>query len=265
MLFIIQAYLEDFLKKRNIIDSDGYAVHVANIYFHHRSDMDETAFLRKVRGIKTVIFVNNGIKNRAEFEKSLIDRLDRQFKKKLINHNPTFPGGTEPERKRLQHLPRRTVGTLLKEFKHAVEARAIDMFWISRTKGKLRSSPEKIAQGLLAVFTKGVLKGQGIILREINSGIGFVDIGIIFSTILHLVEVKVLTGKFEGPEQLEQYMRTERRNQGSLVVIDTLNPENKIDLPELIPTLSGIIKVYRVDINPCPPSKLIYRPVKKRS
>jgi hypothetical protein len=156
----------------------------------------------------------------------------------------------------LQVAPRRTVSNLLREFKHAVEARAIDVFWQSRKKGNLRPKPEEIAQALFAVFTKGVLGDRGIVLREMNSGIGFVDIGVIFSSTLHLIEVKVLTGKFEGPEQLEQYMKTERRNEGSLLLVDTLESGNKLYLPELIHTSSGIIKVYQIDINPVPPSSL---------
>jgi hypothetical protein len=256
MLFTIQAYLEDYLNKRNLIDPDGYAVRLANLYFYQRSRMETPQFLRKVGRIRTVIFANNGIQDRAEFEKMLIDRLDKQFKKKLEIDNPTFPGGTESERKRLQRLPRRTIGNLLGEFKHAIEARAIDVFWQSRKKGKLRPNPEKIAQALFAVFTKGVLGNRGILLREISSGIGFVDIGVMFTSTLHLVEVKVLTGKFEGPEQLDQYMKAERRNEGSLLIIDALEPGNKLDLPESIHSPSGIIKVYLVDINPNPPSSL---------
>jgi ubiquitin C-terminal hydrolase len=81
MLFTIQAYLEDYLNRRNLADSDGYAVRLANLYFYQRSGLDTSQFLRKVRQIRTVLFVNNGIQDRADFEKALIDRLDKQFKK----------------------------------------------------------------------------------------------------------------------------------------------------------------------------------------
>lgn len=258
MLFTIQAYLEDYLKKRSLADSDGYAVHLSNLYFYQRSSMGTSQFLRKVGRINTVLFVNNGIRNRAQFETSLIiERLDPRFKKKLGPHNPLFPGGTEAERSRLERLPKMTIGVLLAEFKHAVEARAIDAFWLSRKKGTLRSKPEKIAQTQFALFTRGVLLNRpGIVLREISSGVGFVDIGVILSSTLHLVEMKVLTGQFTGAEQLEQYMRTERRNEGSLLIVDTLEPGKKLDLPTRIDTPSGGIKVYRVDVNPIPPSNL---------
>ena len=193
MLFTIQAYLENYLSKRSIVDSDGYAVRLANLYFYQRSSMHTPQFLRKVRLIRTVLFVNNGIKNRAEFERSLVRRLDSRFKKKLEACNTSFPGGTEVERKRLHRLPRITIGALLQEFKDAIEARAIDAYWLSRKKGKLRLKPEKIAQTQLALFTRGVLlHRRGIVLREMSSGIGFVDIGVIFSSTLHLVEIKVL-------------------------------------------------------------------------
>ena len=51
---------------------------------------------------------------------------------------------------------RRSIAALLNEFRHAVEARAIDSFWISRKKRRLRARPETIAQALLAVFAKAV-------------------------------------------------------------------------------------------------------------
>ena len=47
MLFTIQGYLQDYLSKRNLADSDGYAVQLANLYFHHRSSMDDVQFLRR--------------------------------------------------------------------------------------------------------------------------------------------------------------------------------------------------------------------------
>ncbi len=258
MLFTIQTYLEDYLSSRNLIDPDGYAVRLANLYFYQRSSVAAPQFLRKVRRINTALFVSNGIRSRAEFESSLVCRLDSRFKKKL-QHNPKFPGGTEAERRRLQQVPRLTIEALLGEFKHAVEARAIDMFWLSRRKGNLRPKAEKIAQGQFALFTKGVLVYRpGIVVRELSSGIGFVDIGVILSSpTLHLVEMKVLRAKeFKGAEQLEQYMKTERRNEGSLLIVDALAPDDKLDLPERIPTPSGVIRVYRVDINPLPPSSL---------
>jgi len=51
-------------------------------------------------------------------------------------------------------------------------------------------------------------------------------------------------------------METERRNKGSLLVFDTLKPGSKLRLPKSIKTEAGIIKVYRVDINPIRPSDL---------
>lgn len=256
MLFAIQAYLEDYLNKRNLVDSDGYAVHLANLYFHQRSQSDIDSFLRRAMRIKTVMFANYKIRDRSEFERSLVRRLDQRFKKKLSSHNPAFPGGTEQERIQLQKLPRRTIGGLLTEFKYAVEARAVDSFWKSRKKEQLKPRYEEIAGALFAVFAYGVLGGKGLILKEIKSGIGFVDISVVFTSVLHLVELKVLTGTFTGPEQLEQYMKTERRREGSLLVMDAVKPNDKQALPKTIPTPSGIIKVYPVDINPVVPSSL---------
>lgn len=257
MLFTIQTYLEEYLGKRNMVDSDGYAVRLANLYFYHRSNTDEALFFSRVGHIRTVLFLNNGIKDRKEFEQFLIRRLDNKYKKKLGSNNPDFPGGTEPEKIKLQHLPKITIDILLNEFRHAIEARAIDTFWISRVKGTLQRRPEKIAQGLFVLFTSGTLINRsGIVLREFQSGIGFVDVGIIFSSTLHLVELKVIKDDFTGLGQLEQYMKTEKRQEGSLLIFDSQKPDKKEDLPARINTSAGVVKIYRADINPRPPSSL---------
>lgn len=257
MLFTIQTYLEEYLNKRNMVDSDGYTVRLANLYFYQRSNTEDVLFYRKVGHIKTVLFLNNGIKDRKEFEQSLIHRLDMKFKKKLGSNSPNFPGGTELEKEKLHHLTKITIGMLLNEFKHATEARAIDTFWISRIKGNLRRRPEEIAKALFALFTKGTLINRpGIILSEFQSGIGFVDVGIIFSSTLHLVEIKVITKDFTGLSQLEKYMETENRHEGSLLIFDSIQPDKKKDIPGHINVSAGVVKIYRVDINPRPPSSL---------
>ncbi len=81
MLFTIQTYLEEYLSNRNMADSDGYAVRLANLYFYYRSNTEDALFLNKVRHIRTIFFLNNGIKERKDFEQSLIRRLDNRFKK----------------------------------------------------------------------------------------------------------------------------------------------------------------------------------------
>jgi hypothetical protein len=257
MLFTIQTYLEEYLIKRNLVDTDGYAVRLANLYYYNRLDTNDELFLQKISRINTVLFLNNGINNRKEFEYLLIQRLDNKFKKKLISGNLSFPGGTEVERKKFQQVPRLTINVLLNEFSSSIESKAIDTFWLSRKKGSLIQNPEKIAQGLFAMFTKGTLLNRsGIILREFLSGIGYVDVGIIFSSTLHLVEIKILTDDITGPVQLEQYMKTEKRKEGSLLIFDTLKPKEKIEIPSIISMPVGKIKVYRIDINPIPPSRL---------
>ncbi len=257
MLFTIQTYIEEYLNKRSLVDSDGYAVRLANLYFYHRSNIENVQFLSRVGRIRTLLFLNNGIKERKKFESSLVRLLDNRFKKKSNPDTPSFPGGTENEKKRFQQFPRLTIEILMNEFTHATETKAIDAFWISRVNGRLKPGPEKIAQSLFAMFTKGTLVNRsGIVLREFQSGIGFVDIGIILSSTLHLIEIKILTGEFIGFNQLEQYMKSERRREGSLLIFDSLKPTAKIQMPSHITTSSGIIKTYCVDINPGPPSGL---------
>jgi hypothetical protein len=257
MLFSIQTYLEEYISKRNMIDSDGYAIKLANLYFYYRSKITDEQFLSKVAHIRTVLFLNNGVTHRKEFEHTLIRRLDNKYKKKLTNNNQDFPGGTQLESVKLQQLPKLTIENVLEEFCDAVEARGIDAFWESRVQGRLRRKPEKIGQALFSLFTKGaIINRPGIVLREFQSGIGFVDVGIIFASTLHLIEIKVINSNFTGLNQLEQYMKTEKRKEGSLLIFDSRKPDSKVDIPKIIRTSSGIVKTYKVDINPIPPSGL---------
>jgi hypothetical protein len=81
VLFSIQIYIEEYLNKRNLIDSDGYAVHLANIYYHHNSNVNNNLLSSKVSRIKTVFFLNNNISNRKDFEYGLIQYLGKKIKK----------------------------------------------------------------------------------------------------------------------------------------------------------------------------------------
>ena len=118
---------------------------------------------------------------------SLRLRYRTRFKKKSDNPRFTnFEGSFASARARLRGR-RHSIATVLSEFKRAIEARAVDAFWHSRKKHLMRSRPEKIAQALLAVFAKGVVGKNGVVLREIASGIGFVDVGVSFGGTLHLV------------------------------------------------------------------------------
>src|SRR5262249_5620432 len=145
-----------------------------------------------------------------------------------------FPGGVARERLRIQKLPQRSIRTILEEFKHATEARSVDTVWQSRAAGKLRPRPEKVAQAMLAQFIMGVLSNRGgELMRELASGTGFVDIVVRLGTVSHLVELKILRGKLEGPAQLEAYMKSERRPVGWLVIFDARKPPKKTALPSL--------------------------------
>ena len=113
------------------------------------------------------------------------------------------------------------------------------------------------SQSLLATALKIFFRNRDsrLVLREFASGVGFVDIGIVLSQVLHIVELKVLVKSFRGPAQLEQYMISEDRREGWLVVLDTRPEKRKTNLPEVMPTKQGPIKILIVDINPTAPSK----------
>jgi hypothetical protein len=111
---------------------------------------------------------------------------------------------------------------------------------------------------LLANFFEAVrfITKKGFVLREMPSGIGYIDIAVIFSSTMHLVEMKVLTSKFSGPSQLEIYMKTEKRREGWLVVFDARDPKKRKQIvPSAIVTDAGKVKVITIDINPKPPSE----------
>jgi hypothetical protein len=121
----------------------------------------------------------------------------------------------------------------------------------------LRSCPEEIGQALFAVFARRVLDSHrsGLVLRELYSGIGFVDIAVVIGAVMHLVELKIVRTGFTGLSQLETYMKTERRRQGWLLYFDARLPSKRNSIPASIHTLAGTIRVRGIDINPVPPSQ----------
>ena len=145
----------------------------------------------------------------------------------------------------------------MSQFKSAVEARAVNEFWRSRTRRKLVARPERIGQALVALFLEGTIAtaGSGIVLREISSGIGFVDIGVLFSSTLHLIELKILIKNVKGPSQLDAYMKSERRPEGWLVLFDARDNPRQRKIPSIIHVSSGVIRTMCIDINPVPPSR----------
>lgn len=252
MVFSIQRFIEDYLNKRRFVDNDQYAVALANAFDQHRFESEKDEFLRRMGRIRTSLFKQNRITDRRSFESTLLDQLDSQFKKKL--DVPAFSKPLTTEAKRFRSK-RRTIGRLLVAFKDAVESKGIDAFWVSRVKGKLQPGPEKIAQALLGVGAKMLVGENGVVRRELMSGIGFVDVEIQLGNVPHLIELKMLSGKLTGDEQLSTYMKQEGRENGWLVLIDVRKPTSKLSLPAKLKVSAGTIHVLVIDINPVPPSK----------
>jgi hypothetical protein len=252
-IFSVQRFLEDHFERRGLTDVDQYAVRVANTFERIGSKVSDNSLAAELRHVRTAFFRRNHDLNRKEFELQLAAALRRRFKKKTLDPATNdFERGLAPTRARLR-AQRRSIGALLSEFKLAVEARAVDGFWDSRTKRRLRAKPEKIAQSLLAVFAKGILGADALVLREIASGIGFVDVGISFGRVLHLIELKILKTRVTGPNQLATYMRTERRKSGWLLLIDVRGAGSSDAIPAVISTSAGRIRTLTVDVNPPAP------------
>ena len=257
MIFSVQRYLEDYFERRGLSDIDQYAVKVANVYNQRGSGTNKTQLLHSIRSIRTAFYRNNPQIDRSHFEQKLVDQLARHFQKKSHFSLKAFPGGVSQELTKIRTKSRVTIRQILEGFRQAIESRAIDPFWRSRRKGRLRSRPERIAQGLLAVFVKAIMQrlGSGFVLREFLSGVGYVDVGIIFSGIIHLVELKVMSSSFDGVSQLQAYMKTEGRNEGWLVVLDARRSSKRNSIPTKIGTSRGVVRVINIDINPVPPSR----------
>ena len=253
MIFSIQRFLEDHFERRGLTDVDQYAVRVASVFDRVGSRTSEETLARELGRLRTAFFRRNHDLDRKEFEARLAATLRRRFRE--IRNDASFKRlerGLAPARARFQ-ARRRSIATLLSEFKRAVEARAVDAFWDSRRKHHPRPRPEKIAQGLLAVFAKGVIGNDGLVLREIASGIGFVDVGVSFGGVLHLVELKILKGRLTGANQLATYMRTEGRGEGWLVLIDVRKGRNLDTVPARLDTSAGPIRTLLLNVNPAPP------------
>jgi hypothetical protein len=252
-IFSVQRFLEDHFERRGLADVDQYAVRVANLFDRLGPSTTDKTLAIDLGRIRTVFFRRNGDLDRKVFELRLAATLCRRFKKK--RPDPIlrkFEHALAPTRRRLG-AHRRSIETLLLEFKVAVESRGLDAFWDSRTKHRLRLKPEKIAQALLAIFAKGVLGSDGFVLREIASGIGFVDVGISFGKVLHLIELKILKAQLTGANQLATYMRTERRRKGWLLLIDVRQAGSSKVVPATISTAAGQIRTLTVDANPPAP------------
>src|SRR5216684_4722264 len=109
MIFSIQHYLEDFFNQRNLEDVDQYAVKLANLYAGKRQTAKDEYILESMRRIQTVFYRNNAELDRPFLEREILRRLDRRFKKKVLEVDDCeFPGGVAPESAQLKKLERRS-------------------------------------------------------------------------------------------------------------------------------------------------------------
>jgi len=258
VIFSVQRFLEDHFSHRGLSDPDQYAVRLANLYGKRRWTQTRAAFEKGMHRLQTVFFRGNQIGDRRTFERDLLDVLEGKFPKKKSNSLATnFPGGVSVEQKAVAKA-RLSVRCLLDLFKRAVESRAIDNFWKSRTKGRLAANPETAGQGLLGVFLQGVLDGRpGLAVREMASGVGWVDVLLVLASTPHLLELKMLRGSgTPGVEQIGTYMTNEGRGEGWLVLFDARKTSRRgASVPSKITIQAGTVRVVVIDVNPTPPSR----------
>ena len=259
MIFTIQRSIEDYFSQRNLDDSDSYAVRLANQFASYSGIESPDQLHVRLARLRTNFYKCNSAIERAPFIRALVKFLGQKF----IGKNSGFEGQAfftkqklAAQRKRLKER-RRSILEILECFRDSTEARNIDVFWDSRKKLQLRKRAEKIGQSMLSQFIQGVLTNRGgRLFREIYSGVGFVDIAVMFGNVPHLIELKVLKCQFQGPAQLETYMKNEKRKEGWLLIFDARPHSRKTDLPERMKRKAGTIKIVVVDLNPAPPSSL---------
>jgi hypothetical protein len=254
MIFSMQRFIEDYLRNRNLPDDGQYSIKASNLYAKYRRTESDKNVLARLRKIQTVVYKNNPGVDRDSTERQLLERLDTKFSKGAID---LF---TEPkarsERSHLKKAKRRSIGAILRSFQRAVQGRSIDAFWLSRKAGKLRSRPETIGQNLLTQFVLGILSNAaGDALREVFSGVGFIDLVVMLGTTKHLIEMKVQKGKFIGAAQLENYMTNENRRTGWLIIFDARKQTGRAPIPEKLKMGDKIIYILVIDINPVAPHK----------
>lgn len=258
MIFSIQTYLEDYFNRRGWGDPDQYAVALARLYDRERHGKSAPVFLAAMKKIRTTFYRRNDELDRGEFEGKLLAALDSKFKKKrLLFVSKAVAERVETSGSRLVSLPRITIRKFLEEFKSTIEAEAVNSFWDSRAKGKLKNRPEKLGQELFGVFARTRLAERGSAMREVASGIGFVDVLVTFSSgLVHVIELKMLKGKdIPGPAQLETYMTHKRRREGWLIFFDARKPSLRKPVPKTVKSGSATIRTLLIEINPIPPSR----------
>lgn len=82
MIFSVQRFLEDYFTRSGLVDTDQYAVSLANVYDRERSTKSVASFLKSAHRIRTAFYRQNHQLDRQEFESSILSLLDKKFKKK---------------------------------------------------------------------------------------------------------------------------------------------------------------------------------------
>jgi hypothetical protein len=134
----------------------------------------------------------------------------------------------------------------------------VEAFWVSRKQQELRPKPEQIAQLSLLMFLDEPIRDRsGFTLKEVHTGIGYVDVMAVFGrSKRYIVELKIRTGpRFNGSAQLKSYLASHRLTHGWLVLFDSRTGPKEL-AGETLVVDGRTIDVVSVDINPVPPSTI---------
>ncbi len=267
LLYRIQGAILDQLTTLGFPDIDGFAAELADSYLSRRSGTDKEHFLKVAGKIRTGTFAR-ARRQRKSITQIILERLDKRFLPDLgrwrtpLTLRPAqkakvrglVQGARRPASGRLQF------DALLHEYRKAIELNGIPEFWKSRKRGELRANPESLAQHSLSMFLHSPVRDRnGFLLREVRTGIGFVDVLAVFGrSRQYLVELKILTSrKLVGLRQLARYLDVRGLSEGWLVVFDARPPKGRSQLcDEARLVKSKTIRVLVIDINPPRPSSL---------
>ena len=267
MLYRVQGRVLDILARFRLPDQDGFGTELAQLYLARRASLDFDEFVAASMRLRTSTFASRR-RERRTITAHIVATLDKSYLPMTVEGHIDLPISTKQTGRirRLQAAARKPTGAvafgeLIDEFSQAIEQSGVDGFWESRTKGKLRSRPEQIAQQSLTMFLYIPIKVKaGFVLNEIKSGVGYIDVLAVFGkSQRYVTELKIITGKrLTGVGQLATYLETQGLNEGWLTVFDARPKAHRTELPTKSFQRDGkTIHPTVIDINPIAPSRIV--------
>jgi len=268
LLYRVQGAVLDQTAALGFPDRDGFAAALADLYVFTRASRSLDRFLGNAARIRTGTFAPKRRERRIVTEQ-VVHALDRRFLSHLSRWETPMPA-SKTQQVRVGRLRsgarakgktgRQQFDALIREFRKAIELNGVQEFWESRRKQQLRQRPESLAQVALSIFLHAPVKARnGLVLREVGSGTGYVDVLAMFGrSRLYMVELKILrSSRIGGFRQLARYLELHSLAEGWLLLFDTRPWRRRTLVSDHDRIIDGkVVNVVVIDINPPPPSSL---------